>query len=318
VDDILIVAENESASADFKRNMERRFGGITFHNQGVLKYLGMRIAVGEKGISLDMIEYLDRVLDDFGDVGDSKAPGTSDAMMDDISEPLREEERLKFHATVAKLLYLVKKTRTDGLLMVSKLAGRVTCANEGDMRKLMKLIGYFRNTRNYGIMLAWNSLFKVEFYVDASYNCEPLGKSRTGIVMTMDGQALSCWTSKQKLVARSSTEAEIIGLSEGLTHALWIRNLLGDIGLGHECISIYQDNRSAIHITKNGRNSGQRTKHLDVKLFHAIDCYKNGDIDVVYIPTEKMLADYFTKPLVGASFYELRENLVTELEFKTP
>jgi hypothetical protein len=111
------------------------------------------------------------------------------------------------------------------------------------------------------------------------------------------------------MVSRSSTEAELIGLSDGLLHALWINNLLSDIGFGKGKIKIYQDNKSAIRIVQEGRNSRQRTKHLDVRYFHAIDCATRGEIDVEYINTADMIADYFTKPLVGELFYKFRDKI---------
>jgi hypothetical protein len=313
VDDLLLMSETDKGIQDFKDNMSKRFGGITFNEGETLIYLGMRIRINEIGISCDMCEYTARVIEEFGDRGESKTPGSNELLIDDLSEPLDENERIKFHAVVAKLLYLVKRCRPDCLLVVSKLSGRVTCANQGDLNKLNKLMGYLSGTKNFGILIKWDIPFKIEFFVDASYMSDSEGRSRTGVVMTINGYALACWTSKQKLVARSSTEAELIGLSEGLTHALWIRHCLKDMNAGHECMTIFQDNESSIHITKNGRNTGQRTRHLDVRYFHAIDCVKKGEIDVTYIPTQDMLADYFTKPLNGTLFYKHRERIVCDL-----
>jgi hypothetical protein len=122
-----------------------------------------------------------------------------------------------------------------------------------------------------------------------------------------------CWSNKQSLTARSSTEAEIIGLSEGLNHALWARNMLNDLGVGLREMAIYQDNESCLHIMNNGRNNGQRTKHLDVRFFHAMECVKNGEIKLIYLPTADMVADFFTKPLSGELFYKLRNKIVRRI-----
>jgi hypothetical protein len=38
----------------------------------------------------------------------------------------------------------------------------------------------------------------------------------------LGGAAVDGWSSQQKLVSKSSTEAEVIGLSDGLTTILWM------------------------------------------------------------------------------------------------
>jgi hypothetical protein len=99
------------------------------------------------------------------------------------------------------------------------------------MKKLKKLCGHLKRTADFGTVLRWLQ-GDVSFLVDASYGCDTDCRSRPGVVMSIGGVALSCWNNKQSLVARSSTEAEIIGLAEGLTHALWARNMLSDLGVG--------------------------------------------------------------------------------------
>jgi hypothetical protein len=165
-------------------------------------------------------------------------------LSDDDSDQLCEKDKVLFHALVAKLLYLVKRSRPDGLLVISKLSTRVGCPNITDMKKLKKLCGYFKSTADFGTVLKWELQGDVNFFVDASYACDTDCRSRTGVVMSIGGVALSCWTNKQSLVARSSTEAEIIGLAEGLTHVLWARNMLSDLGIGLKPMIIYQDNES--------------------------------------------------------------------------
>ena len=63
---------------------------------------------------------------------------------------------------------------------------------------------------------------------------------------------------------------------------------------------LYQDNKSAILLEKNGqKSSSKRTKHINVRYFFIKDRIENGELQVEYCPTEEMLADFFTKPLQG-------------------
>ena len=53
--------------------------------------------------------------------------------------------------------------------------------------------------------------------------------------------------------------------------------------------------------------SGQKTKHMDNRFFWMKDRLSDEKIKVRYCPTEKMIADYFTKPLQGQLFRKFRD-----------
>jgi histone deacetylase 1/2 len=311
VDDLLIVASNQLLLNEFAESMRNRFKAITFHSGNNISFLSMRLSVSEMGISLDMAHYTEKVLSEYEIQGVLQTPADDSLLVDSESEVmLDDDEKMVFHRTVAQLLFLVKRTRLDGLLAVSKLASRVSNPTSGDKKKLERLLKYFNGTKNYGIVLPWGIPMDVAFYIDASFNCDTDGRSRSGAVMTVNNVVLAGWTSKQHLVSRSSTEAEIIGLSDGLLTALWVRNLLNDIGYMNGAIRVYQDNMGSIKIMKDGRKMNHRTKHMSVRYFHAIDCVAKGEIEIGYIPSEDMLADYFTKPLTGKLFYKMRDFIV--------
>jgi len=52
---------------------------------------------------------------------------------------------------------------------------------------------------------------------------------------------------------------------------------------------LYQDNKSAILLEKNGRkSSSKRTKHIEVWYYYVADRIAKGDLTVVWCPTDKM------------------------------
>ena len=70
---------------------------------------------------------------------------------------------------------------------------------------------------------------------------------------------------------------------------------------------------------KNGRNSCTgKSLHIDIRYFFTKDRFQKGEIDLKYCATEKMVADFLTKPLQGKLFHKFREIImgckpVTEL-----
>jgi hypothetical protein len=49
---------------------------------------------------------------------------------------------------------------------------------------------------------------------------------------------------------------------------------------------------------------------MHIRYFFIADRAKNGELRIEYCPTEKMIGDFFTKPLQGAQFYILRDDIM--------
>jgi hypothetical protein len=68
-----------------------------------------------------------------------------------------------------------------------------------------------------------------------------------------------------------------------------------------------KDNESEIRMLNNGKEScTSNSKHVAIKFFWCTDRIKNGNITVRHCPTEKMVADYMSKPLQGKLFVTFR------------
>ena len=64
---------------------------------------------------------------------------------------------------------------------------------------------------------------------------------------------------------------------------------------------------SSIQFKKNGRKScGPDSRHIDIRYFWIKDRLGLENVEVVYCPTEQMLADFFTKPLQGSLYRRLK------------
>ncbi|CAN0444816.1 unnamed protein product, partial [Ectocarpus fasciculatus] len=146
-------------------------------------------------------------------------------------------------------------------------------------------------------------------YIDASWATHDDGHGRTGIVIMIADCAVASWTSKQKMVTRSSTESEIVALSDGITQVMWFKLWMGEEGHSVAPIKVYQDNEAVLKLMRSPRRTNQRTKHLDVRFFYARDLEKARDIELVWLPTKHMVADLLTKPLQGSLFKTLSNKL---------
>ena len=115
--------------------------------------------------------------------------------------------------------------------------------------------------------------------------------------------SIASGSTKQKRNAHSSTESELNGTDDRISKVIWTKKFLEAQNYKINLYVIFQDNESTIKLMKNGKeSSGKRTRHFDIRLFYRTDMIGCGDVTAEYCPTEKMIADYMSKPLVGRKF----------------
>ena len=207
-------------------------------------------------------------------------------------------------------MFLAKRARPDILLVVVYLASRVSCPTEDDYKKFTRVLKYLHGTSELRLTLTPGTVLHLHAFIDASFAVHADARSHTGIVITVGSGALYVKSMKQKLVSKSSTEAELIALSDTIGQVVWTRNLLEAMGYSMEPATVYQDNLSTMAMIRNGAPNSHRTRHINIRFFFAKDHEERGLIKLEYCPTENMLADFFTKPLQGALFTRLRNSLL--------
>jgi hypothetical protein len=142
----------------------------------------------------------------------------------------------------------------------------------------------------------------LEGYVDADYagNVDTR-KSLSGFVFTLYGTAISWKANQQSVVALSTTQAEYIALVEGVKEAIWLKGMIGELGITQECVKIHCDSQSAIHLA-NHQVYHERTKHIDIRLHFVRDMIESKEIVVEKVASEENPADVFTKSLPRSRF----------------
>ena len=135
----------------------------------------------------------------------------------------------KFHRGVAQLLYLATRVRPDILLPITFLCSRASEPTHEDLGKLHRALKYLNGSSHLGIILGKYGIdMALTVYADASYAVHRDCKSHGGIVVYLHRGPVFVKCSKQKMVSKSSTEAELITLSDVLCICLltWRENTL--------------------------------------------------------------------------------------------
>ena len=132
--------------------------------------------------------------------------------------------------------------------------------------------------------------------------------STSGFVLFIGKCCVSWKSHKQRCVARSTTEAEYVALSEFVQEAISLRRLLSELGFQQtEPTKIYEDNRGAIEL-KNPKFHN-RTKHIDIAYDFTREKVLFGEIIIEFCRSYELLADCMTKLLPKPMFTSFLEKL---------
>eukprot|EP00978_Attheya_sp_CCMP212_P041395 scaffold236983_cov49-Attheya_sp.AAC.1 len=221
---------------------------------------------------------------------------------------LDEDNATLFHHNMAKLLFLCKRARPDTQTAVSFLCTRVKGPDQDDYKKLTRLVKCLRATLDMPLTLQADKLNILKWWVDASYAVHLDMKSHTGSVLSLGKGTVYAASKKQKLNVISSTESELVGVSDMMPQIIWSMYFMNAQGYDIDENIVYQDNQSTMLMVNNGRaSSSKQTRHINIRYIFVTDRIANGDMSVKYCSTGIILSDYFTKALQGTHFKTFRD-----------
>jgi len=311
VDDLIMSAKFKEDTNSIIGHLERHYGRMATNGSNTQSYLGIALDLSTKGvISASMNSFTREVVQSWDTNGKSNTPAGANLFEISESTPVPEDLKRLFHTTVAQLLYLSKRTRPDILVATTFLTTRVSEPTEEDIKKLRRVLKYLNGTQDLKLNFAKGDNLSLVAYIDASYAIHYDCKSHTGGLILLGGSTIYTQSSKQSLNAKSSTEAEIIALSDVCGQVTWIRQLLQAQGVELQATNVYEDNMSVLTMVRNGRPTTKHSRHINIRFFHAHDLEAREEIVVKFVPTESQLADFFTKPIQGTRFKTLRDTIL--------
>ncbi len=90
--------------------------------------------------------------------------------------------------------------------------------------------------------------------------------------MSLGKGSVNSLSRKQHIKTQNLTEAELVGVDDGMLLVIWTQNFLMAQGFEMKDNIAFQDNQSTILLEKNGKaSSGHWTCHLDIYYFFVTD-----------------------------------------------
>jgi hypothetical protein len=110
-------------------------------------------------------------------------------------------------------------------------------------------------------------------------------------------------------VTKSSTEAELVGLSDCTAQAIHLKNFVSEQGYSVCPVVIYQDNLSCMALIKRGGPGSERSRYIHIRHFWVAERVTNGDVVIEHLSTSLMHATVLIKPVQDAQLERERMGL---------
>jgi hypothetical protein len=310
VDDLIITGYQ--GINKFKTEMKKMF---KMSDLGLLSYyLGLEVKQTEEGITVVQSAYANKLVDKSGLTGCNPCASPLEPRLK-LSK--KSESPLvnvtEYRSMVGSLRYLVN-TRPDIAYAVG-FVGRFLEEPHEDHRSAVKhILRYVAGTPDHGLFYrrkeGESGNIRLVGFSDSDFAGDVDDrKSTTGVLYCLGDSPITWHSTKQKVVALSSCEAEYIAAGSGACQGVWLARLLKELTNSESVAPVLKvDNKSAIDLSKNPVHH-DRSKHIEVKYHYIRECVEDGKIVLEQISTKDQLADIMTKSLGRVLFQELRDRV---------
>ena len=287
---------------EFKKEMTKVYPTkakiISFGSSQSIKTLNRRLHWGREGIVYQHDpRHIDVLVKELGlENGNTvQTPAAPTTAEEDESEVLNQTQHHRYRSQVARCLFL-SQDRADIIFIVNELCQTMSSPTQQSLAKLKRLARYLKRERQWGQVFQYEkTVEEVTMFTDSDWaGCKETRKSSSAGVTMTGSHALKAYTRKQKIIARSSAEAELYAAALGASELKGIISLMKDLGYEKKPV-LAIDAKAAEHILH--RQGIGKLKHIDVAYLWIQDEVRSRRLQVRRVKSEDNLADLGTKPL---------------------
>ena len=307
VDDTLIAADHLEDIEHFKTMMTKRFE-ITV-NAEADHHLGVNIQRLEDGsLKLTQSKLLTTIFEECAEAleGLSKRP-----MVPLRPNKLPNEEDVPYskrdYLHLLGMLNYLLRSRPDIATALSYAATKSSSPTRQDHDNLLDIVRYLWKTKHVGLIIRpgnINEPIRLKCYVDASFLSHGDSRGHSGYCLAIgDLSSFYSKSSKQQLVATSSTHAEVKALYQLTADILFLINLSDEIQRPIDLPAIVlEDNNPAVQLSSTLSSKIKRSKHFLMLINFIRHQVLMGLITVNKVASSDNIADMLTKALPWKDF----------------
>ena len=231
-----------------------------------------------------------------------------------------QEHDKSTYLSLTGALNFAARYRPDIAFVTRTLCARMAHPTKACHGAAKRVLTYLQGTKQHGIKWSSSGTACNEGYIvgycDSDWGSNIDGKSVCGYVFYLYDRTghrvgLLSWRSKgQGITALSSCEAEWIGLVMATKEAIYLNQLLQDMGVTvTRPPLIYNDNEGALSWVSDPTHL-ERRRHIRIRRSFIEDAYENKLVTFSWCSSDDNEADFFTKALTRAKFVSQRSRIV--------
>ncbi|KAI7951918.1 hypothetical protein MJO28_007602 [Puccinia striiformis f. sp. tritici] len=301
VDDLAIFSKDPEV---FKTEVRSKFQIKDLRESTLL--LGMNVTQETGSVTLSQGHYIDSELERFGiqhlyPASTPMKPGGHLVKASKAERIALLESGKNYRSLVGALNYLSVTTRPDITFAVSTLSQHLNRPGTLHWEAGIQVFRYLKGTRDIGLKFnkTQRGLNSLVGYADADWaSCPESRRSVSGNLVLLNGNVISWKSKKQPTLSLSSTEAEYKSLGDITKEIMWVKTLLKKVFNVKipGPTKIYDDNQGAIALANDASNhSNYKTKHMALRHHFIRREIRIKTIELEYVPSNRMLADFLTK-----------------------
>ena len=312
VDDIVFAYRKKDAEvvANAIAQMRNHF---KLNELGELKwFLGIHIFRDrpKRSLWLSQQSYIEKLANEF--TAESKSEKWPPTPMD-VEELLpipedfevQEADRTLYQRKVGSILYAAISTRPDIAFAAARLSRHNCRPGRVHQEAADRVVQYLYKTRHRCIRFGHkDTATSFVCASDASFADNTVDrKSSQGYVLKLFGGPVAWRANKQDTVTTSSTEAELLALSQTAKESIYLSRLLKALSLElDEPLAIECDNRQTIRLLTESAKLQTKLRHVDIHSHWLRQEVQRGSITLTWQESKKLMADGLTKALLRGPF----------------
>lgn len=307
VDDLLICGHEVTSLAKFKSAISSKYRMKDLGEAH--RFLGFEIARNrsKKLLTISQASYITEILasTDLSEIGTVTSPMDRRVRLTSYSGQATAGEITEYQRLVGCLNYLVVGSRPD-LAYAVNIVSKFSCNPSSEhLLAVQKIMKYVSLTQHYAIRYHSEvaGVFQPTAYCDANHggqvknNLSIPPRSQSGMIFLMAGGPVIWKSSRQSETAANSYIAEFKALMKATAKARFLFELLYELKLPVQPITIHQDNQSVIATAKTFSQTQLDFCNTE---YHVIkEHIERNMITLIYCPGSLMIADALTKGSFG-------------------
>lgn len=302
VDDLLIFGKVTSQIQYLKMQLKDRFQMTDLGPAHM--YLGMQISRDRisRVIYVDQQKYIRVILKRFNmqNCNAVRTPMEMGLKLVKRIDTASPQDITEYQKIIGCLEYAACATRPDITFAVHALAQFASNPDSSHFNAAKRVLRYLKGTEKFCLVFkgSQTSKFTLHGFTDADWAADTNDrKSIGGYCFYLNDSLVSHMSKKQRTVALSTAESETHAAMQATKEAIWLRNLLEELGYKQRgATTIFCDNQAAIALSRNPEFHS-RSKHVDIQYHFLRYHVENHTVDLKYVGSEDMAADGLTKPL---------------------